>query len=181
MAEAPFFAVSAEYGSGEELLHAASEARGRGFRRLHAYSPEPVPGVAELLGEGGGSVRLAAIAGGVVGSLGFFGMAVYATMVDYVFPIGGRPAFSWQYFIIPSVSIGVLAATLVACLAALHLSRLPQLNHPAFNIAGFERVTRDRYFLTIEPEEDAHFDAHAVERFLRRQGPRPISVEHVPR
>ncbi len=182
MAEAPFFAIAAEFGSGDELLEAVRTARSRGFRRLHAYSPVPVPGVAALLGEDGRWVRLAGVVGAVVGGLGFFGMAAYATTVDYVFLIGGRPTLSWQYFVIPSVSIAAVGGGLAASVAMLFLSRLPRLNHPAFNIAGFERATDDRFFLTIEPdEEDPHFDAHAVERFLRREGPKPIRVEHVPR
>lgn len=176
--DAPLFGVAAEFATEQQILEAVSAARVRGFGRIDAFSPAPVPGLAEMLGVGERSLPVAGILAAAIGLFGFFAMAVYATMVDYPFIIGNRPAFSWPYYVIPSVSVGMLIGALAVTVGMLFLNRLPQLNHPAFNIAGFERATRDRYFLTIEAR-DERFDPDAVEAFLRDLTPGPISVQWV--
>ncbi len=77
------------------------------------------------------------------------GMCIYATAYDYVFDIGGRPRVSWPAFVVPSLSFALMTGALATYLAMLFLNRLPRLNHPAFNIPDFTRVTQDRYFLTV--------------------------------
>ena len=91
-----------------------------------------------------------------------FAMCTYATVYDYRFDIGGRPLFSWPYFVVPSVSFGTLAGALAVFLITTALSRLPRLNHPAFNIPGFTRATKDRFFVAIEARDD-DFDPDRVE------------------
>ena len=108
-------------------------------------------------------------------------MAVYATVFDYRFNIGGRPLLSWPYYIVPSVAVGVLFAAVAVTLGLLALCRLPKLNHPAFNIRGFESATQDRFWLCIEPGNDGGFDPDAVEAAMVALSPRPLSMQRVPR
>ena len=92
-------------------------------------------------------------------------MCVYATAYGYVFDVGGRPRFSWPSFVVPSVSFAMMSGTLAVHAVFLFVNRLPRLNHPAFNIPGFGRVTQDRYFLAAEAR-GAGFDAARIERQL---------------
>ncbi|HEY7220588.1 MAG TPA: quinol:electron acceptor oxidoreductase subunit ActD, partial [Candidatus Binatia bacterium] len=46
----PFYGLMAEFDSPEALREAAQRAFAAGFRRMDAYSPFPVEGLAEALG-----------------------------------------------------------------------------------------------------------------------------------
>jgi hypothetical protein len=179
-ANAPLFGIAAEFDTEAQILTAAAAARARNLGRVDAFTPAPVPGLDAILDVGRRGLSFAAIAGTALGLFGFFGMCVEATMIDYPFLIGGRPAFSWPYYVIPSISVGMLLGALAVTFAMLFLARLPRLNHPAFNIENFARASRDRYFLVIEAVDET-FDTALVTAFLRSLSPHPASVHEVPR
>ena len=178
--DAPLWGISGEFGSAAAMVAALSALGKRGLYRLDAYSPLPVPAAEAALG-------LRPLRMGVVGAVGValgFGfmlsLCTYATVWDYVFDIGGRPRFSWPYFIIPSVSFGMLGGAVAVLLALLLLNRLPRLNHPAFNIPGFGSSTQDRFFVVVEARKDG-FNAAEVEQAFRSLEAAPLAVARVKR
>ena len=178
--DAPLWAVSAEFATPAALLAAVQAVHALPGARVDTYSPLPVPGVTEALGVRGGSLRRYAVSGGMLGGLLMMGMCLYATAYDYVFDIGGRPRFSWPSFVVPTTSFALLLAAYAALLLLLILNRLPTLNHPSFNIPGFDRASRDRYFVAIEDRGDG-FDPAEAERRLAGLALAPIAVHRVPR
>ena len=178
--DAPLWAVSAEFATPAALLAAVQAVHALPDTRIDTYSPLPVPGVIEALGVKGGSLRRYAVSGGVLGGLLMMGMCLYATAYDYVFDIGGRPRFSWPAFVVPTTSFALLLAAYAALLMMLILNRLPRLNHPSFNIPGFDRASRDRYFVAVEGSGDG-FDPAEAERRLGGLVMAPIAVHRVPR
>ena len=175
---APLWGVAAEFDTAEALIAAIGAVRGMG--RLNAYTPVPLPEAAEAIGMRGSPIYPAAMAGGVLGALAMFGMCTYATMVSYPFDIGGRPLFSWPYYVVPSLSFGALTAALAVVGAFLALSRLPRLNHPSFNIRQFTRASEDRFFMAVEAHDSA-FDAGRVEAALASLTMQPRRISRVPR
>ena len=178
--EAPLFGVSAEFTTPRALLEAVLALRDRRFGRLDCFSPVPVAGLARAMRLRPASMHWYAAGGFVVGFVAMMGMCLYATGYDYVFDIGGRPRFSWPAFVVPSVSFAALLGALAVGLAMLMLNRLPRLNHPAFNIPDFGRVTQDRFFLAVEARDD-RFSPEAVEAALARLRDRPVAVRRVRR
>ena len=179
ISQAPLFAVSAEFASPDAVLAAARALRRLQLGRLDIHSPVPLDGAIDALGLKPRAIPQMVAAGAVcVGFAAMMGMCVYATAYDYVFNIGGRPLVSWPAFVVPSVSFATLLAAAAVFLNMTFLNRLPLLNHPAFNIPGFERATQDRFFLTIEPRGDA-FDPLAVERALARLALRAVAIHRV--
>ena len=177
---APLFAVSAEFADSRALLAAVLALRDRGLGRLDCYTPIPVPAVDEALRLHAASGRPAAPIGFAAGFAAMMGMCIYATAYSYVFIVGGRPRVSWQSFVVPSVAAGVMTGALAAMFGFFVLNRLPRLNHPAFNIPGFSRATRDRFFLAVEAR-DERFDPGLVERALGGLAQRPLATHRVPR
>ena len=56
----------------------------------------------------------------------------------------------------------------------LHFNRLPRHHHPLFRSERFERVTDDRFFISIEAA-DPKFDDEATDACWSRPAPPPSS------
>jgi hypothetical protein len=80
------------------------------------------------------------------------------------FPInvGGRPLHSVPAFIPITFESAVLAASLTGFFSMLALSELPRLNHPLFEVEGFDRASVDRFFIGVD-QADPRFDERVRE------------------
>lgn len=166
--------LMAEFEEAEQVLTAAQRAYAEGYRRMDAYSPFPVEGLAEALGRDFSPVPLFTLAGGMIGGLGGYFMQWYAMSQLYPLNVGGRPLNSWPNFIPVTFELTILVASLSAVTAMTLLNRLPQPHHPVFNIPEFQRASIDRFFLCIEAR-DAKFDCEKTRDFLETLKPLKIT------
>ena len=171
---APLYGIVAEFASPEALRHATERAAAAGYTRAEAYSPFAVEGVVEALGSRHNWVAPITLIAGMLGGLTGFGMCWYANVLSYPLNIGGRPDNSWPAWIPITFELTVLFAALSAAIGMLVLNGLPRLEHPVFNIAGFERASLDRFFLCVEAA-DPRFDAPAIRKLLESQHPLAIT------
>lgn len=163
------YGLMAEFESPETLLEAARRAFAAGFRRMDAYSPFPVEGLAEAIGFHRSRVPLIVLIGGIVGCLGGFYLQYWVSVIDYPINVGGRPLNSWPSFIPVTFEMTILVAALSAFFGVLALNGLPMPYHPVFNVERFELASRNRFFLCIEAI-DAQFDAEGTRKFLEEVG-----------
>lgn len=168
--------LMAEFEEAEQVLGATQRAYDEGYRRMDAYSPFPVEGLAEALGRDFSPVPLFTLAGGMIGGLGGYFMQWYAMAQLYPLNVGGRPLNSWPNFIPVTFELTILVASISAVTAMILLNRLPQPNHPVFNVPEFERASIDRFFLCIEAR-DAKFDREETRKFL--ESLKPLKVTEV--
>lgn len=174
----PIYGLMAEFENPQDLVNAARRARAEGYRKMDAYTPFPVEGLADALELGSTRVPLIVLIGGLIGALLGYFMQYYLMAVDYPVNVGGRPYHSWPSFIPVTFEMTVLVAGLSAVLGMLALNGLPMPYHPVFNVPRFALATRDRFFLCIEAT-DPLFDREDTRRFLERLLPRVVSeVEH---
>jgi hypothetical protein len=167
----------AEFQTPEALLSAAEQAYAAGYRSMDAFSPFPVEGLDEAIGLKRPSiVAWFTFAGGLAGAIGGFFMQYFATVIDYPLNIGGRPLNSWPAYIPITFELTVLSAAFAALIGMMVLNRLPEPYHPVFNVPGFERATRDRFFLAIE-SRDTDFNRITTKQFL--QNLKPIRVMEI--
>jgi hypothetical protein len=171
------YGMMAEFEDHEELLEAARKATSEGYARVDCFSPFPVEGLAEALGQEHTSVPLFALLGGIAGGLGAYFMQWYAMGPLYPLNVGGRPHNSWPNFIPITFELTVLIASLSAFAAVLILNKLPEPYHPVFNVPEFRRASIDRFFLCIEAA-DPMFDLKLTLAFLK--GLNPVAVTEVP-
>ncbi len=176
----PLWGVSAEFESADAMVAALRELRHHNLGRLDSFSPVPVPEAAAALDLTRRPIHSFAYAGALLGGAVMFGMCTYATVWSYRFNVGNRPQFAWQAFVVPSFSFAMLAGTVFAVVALLVRSRLPRLNHPAFNIPDFGRATSDRFFVAVEAQ-DEKFDPDRVERVLTGLAQQPRHISRVSR
>ena len=142
----------AEFAAPEAFAAAVHRACAAGYRRLEAYMPFAVEGVAEAVAGPRSRVPAAMLAGGVLGALGAYGMQVFATHV-YPLNVGGRPLHSWPMFIPITFELTVLASALSGLAAFFRIAGFPRLDHAVFADPRFARASRDRFFLCIRGDD----------------------------
>jgi hypothetical protein len=169
--------VMAEFPAPEALIAAVAAARDAGFTRLDAFSPFPLPEVAEALRVRPRVIPWIAVVTAVIGAAVQYGSQYWMNAVDYPLNVGGRPLHSWPTFIPSTIIVAILWAGAATLLSMLLIIRLPRLHHPVFAVPGFERASEDRFFLLILGD-DPLFDDHRVRAFL--QGLAPVAVRSVP-
>jgi Protein of unknown function (DUF3341) len=169
----PIYGLLAEFQDANELVTAASRAYEAGYRRLDAFTPFPVEGLAEVIGFHEKKLPMLVLAGGVAGALGGFGLQYWASVIEYPMNIGGRPYDSWPSFIPVTFETTILVAAFTAVFGMLALNGLPMPYHPVFNADRFALASRDRFFLLVEAR-DAKFDRNDTARFLRSLRPRGV-------
>jgi len=177
-ARADIYGLMAVFKDSNEILSAARRAYEHGYRKMDAYTPFPVDGLAESLGRQKSFVPLMVLVAGVGGGIGGYFLEWYAMARDYPLNIGGRPLNSWPMYIPITFELTILAGALAAFFGMFALNRLPEPYHPMFNAAGFERVSTDAFVLCIEAA-DPKFDLSATRHFL--EGLEPQSVREVAR
>jgi hypothetical protein len=171
------YGLMAEFATPENLKAAAEQARAAGYRRVEAYAPFPVEGLAEATGMKRNWVPPIVLAGGLAGGLGGYFMQWYSAVVSYPINSGGKPPHSWPEFIPVTFELTVLCAALAGVLGMLLLNGLPRLYHPVFNVREFDLASRNRFFLCLRSGEPK-FAAGSARDFLR--GLQPIGIWDVP-
>jgi hypothetical protein len=172
--ETPIYGLLAEFEKPEELVDAVRRARAAGYRRMDAYTPFPVEGVAEELGFHRTALPLLVLVGGVIGCAGGFLLQYWISAIDYPLNVGGRPLNSWPAFIPVTFELTILVAALAAVLGMLGLNGLPMPYHPLFNNPRFALATRNRFFLCIE-SRDGRFNRETTAAFLSELKPNGVS------
>ena len=158
-------------------LAAARQARADGYRKLEAFTPFPVEGLAEQVGLEDNPIAVLTFFGGLAGGgLAYF-MQWYSAVELFPLDVGGRGLHSWPAFIPVTFELTILAAALTALFSMLVINGLPRPHHPIFGAGGFGLATRDRFFLCVRAS-DPHFEAARTRAFLEALA--PCLVEEVP-
>lgn len=167
------YGVMAEFDNPEMLRDGAERAHAAGYRRMDAYSPFPIEGLAEVIGFKRTQLPLIVLIGGILGGIGGFYLQYWSSVIDYPLIVGGKPYNSWPAFIPVTFETTILGAALAAVLGMLGLNGLPMPYHPVFNVERFALASRDRFFLCIEAT-DPKFDLDNTVEFLRSLNPSAI-------
>ena len=168
------YGLMAEFAGPDEVLKAARRAYRAGYRKLDAYTPIPIDGLAEAIGFKRNGVAPLVLLGGVTGAVSGMVMQWFASAVHYPLIVAGRPYASWPAFVPITFELGILLASLTAVVGMLVLNGLPRPYHPVFNAPGFDLASQDRFFLCLEAV-DPKFDLAQTRQFLEGLGATNVS------
>jgi len=174
MKRAPIYGLMAEFDSPTDLVAAAERTRDAGYKRIDAYSPFPVEGLAEAIGFHHDLVPLVTLIGGLCGGIGGYLLQYWINVWSYPVNIGGKPYHSWPAFIVVTFEMTILFGGLSAVFGMLALNGLPMPYHPVFNVPRFAFASKDRFFLIVF-SSDPKYDAASTRQFLEGLGPKSIS------
>jgi hypothetical protein len=169
----PIYGIMAEFDSATALVEAARKTHQAGYKKIDAYSPFPIEGLAEEIGARN-DVPIIVLVGGLIGGVSGYLMQYWMSAVDYPLNIGGKPYHSWPAFIIITFEMTILFAGISAVLGMLALNRLPMPYHPVFNVPRFSAATKDRFFLIVF-SSDQKYHPEDTRKFLESLDPRSIS------
>ena len=170
----PLYGLLAEFETPEALLEAARKTSAAGYKRIDAFTPMPVEGLAEAVGFHRTSLPLVVLIGGILGGLAGFLMQYYANVSSYPLNVAGKPYNSWPAFIPITFELTILGASIFCVFGMLAMNGLPAPYHPVFNAERFALATRDRFFLLIKAR-DSKFNAAKTKQFLASLKAREVS------
>lgn len=168
------YGLMAEFDTAEQLLAASQRAHAEGYRRMDAYAPFAIEGLGEALGFRTNAIPLIGLTGGVVGALTGYGLQFWVHTTALAINVGGRPFNSWPSFVPVTFELAVLFSALSMLAGLFILNGHPEPYHPVFNAPGFERATRDRFFLCIQAD-DPRFDVVRTREFLSGLAAREVT------
>ena len=174
MTESSVYGLMAEFDSAQELVGAAHKTHEAGYKKIDAYSPFPVEGLAEAIGFRKNRVALVVLIGAILGGLSGYLLQYWVATITYRTNIGGRPYHSWPSFIIVTFEMTILFGGLSAVFGMLALNGLPMPYHPVFNVPEFKSATENKFFLVVFAS-DPKFDATGTRSFLQGLDPRMIA------
>jgi hypothetical protein len=168
------FGLMAEFAEPEQVVAATAQAYKAGYRRMDAYAPYAVEGLAEAMGFTRNRVPLCVLCGGLTGAATAIVMMWFSGTIHYPINVGGRPLFPWPSFVPITFELTILLGSFSAVLSMLGLNGLPLPYHPVFNVDRFSLASRDRFFLCIQTD-DPKYDRDETWRFLESLGAYEVS------
>jgi hypothetical protein len=170
------FGILAEFPTPQAIFRAAERIRDAGYSHWDTHTPFPVHGLDKAMGLKPSLLPWIVLGGGLTGLAAGLGLQWWTSAVEYPIMISGKPFFSWPAFVPICFELTVLFSALGAIVGMLHLNRLPRLHHPLFASERFERVTDDKFFVSIEAS-DPKYDTTETAKFLKLLG--AAHVEHL--
>jgi len=167
----PHYGVIGDFDSPEALLRAIRTARTAGYTKLEAYTPFPIHGIDDAMGEPRSPLGKIVIACALVGLTLAVVLQWWTGAVDYPLIIAGKPLFAVEPSIPIMFELSVLLGAFGAVIGMFALNKLPTYYHPAFNFSRWAGATNDRFLLAIEAG-DPKFNAQEIQVLMESLGSR---------
>ena len=167
----PHYGVVGDFDTPEDLLRAIRTLRVAGFTKMEAYSPFPIHGIDEALGEQRSPLGRIVFIAGMLGLVAAVALQWWTGAVDYKLVIAGKPLFAIEPSVPIMFELTVLFAAFGAVLGMFHLNQLPTYYHSFFNYSRAEGASNDRFLLAVEAG-DPKFRAEELKTLLLSLGSR---------
>ncbi len=163
--------------SPEELTTAVVQLREKGYEKLEAYSPFPVHGLSQKMGQGRSILPVFVFIAGVLGIAISLGGILYLNTVEYPIIVGGKPHASVQPLTPVIFEVMILFSALATVGGLFGLTGLPLFGHPLLKTPAFKRVSADGFFVYVDARDAKFEQAETAELLDELGGRQTITVE----
>jgi hypothetical protein len=165
------YGVIGDFDSPEALLRAIRTARTAGYTKFEAYTPFPIHGIDDAMGEPRSPLGKIVIVCALLGLSLAVVLQWWTGAIDYPLIVAGKPLFSVEPSVPIMFELSVLLAAFGTVFGMLALNKLPTYYHPAFNFSRWAGATNDRFLLAIEAT-DPKFNAAEIQVLMESLGSR---------
>jgi Protein of unknown function (DUF3341) len=165
----------AEFESPGQVTRAAEKVRDAGYKRWDVHTPFPVHGMDKAMGLPDSMLGWIVLACGLTGCSVAFLLIWFTNGVDYPLIIGGKPGFSFPSMVPVMFELTILLSAFGAVFGMFGINQLPRHHHPVFYSKRFERMTDDRFFISIEAA-DEKFDLESTRELLESLKPSHLEL-----
>ena len=158
----------------EEALKAAAQRVVDAGLSARAFTPNPVKGLARILGFQERKMPWMIFWGGIGGAALAYGTQWYINVVDYPLNSGGRAFNSVTAFVPVTYEFAVLGAVITGTFGLFALNKMPHLSDPVFELPGIEHSTVDRFLLFVTDHPD--YDRDAMRRLVMGARTEPLRM-----
>jgi len=169
------YGVLAEFTNAQDIYHACEGVRDAGYQRWDAHTPFPVHGLDGAMGLSKSKLPWIVLCMGLTGLTIALSLQYWVHSIEYPLVISGKPFFAGPAYVPIIFELSVLFSAAGAVFGMFALNKLPMLNHPLFRSRRFERVTDDRFFISIEAT-DPKYDTSATIELLKGLGASHVEV-----
>lgn len=169
--ERKYYGVVGDFDTPEDLLRAVRTVRAAGYRKLDAFTPFPIHGIDDAMGERRSHLGRIVLVCGLLGLAAAVLLQWWTGAIDYPLSVAGKPTFAVQPSVPIMFELTVLLASFAAVIGMLALNGLPKFYHPIFNYSRQEGSTNDRFLLAVEAK-DPKFQTEEVKMLLDSLGSR---------
>jgi len=169
--EQKYYGVIGDFDTPEDLMRAIRTVRTAGFTKLEAYTPFPIHGIDEAMGEPRSPLGKIVFGCAMLGLTAAVALQWWTGAWDYPVWVAGKPLFAIEPSVPIMFELSVLLSAFGAVIGMLALNKLPQYYHPFFNYTRAAGATNDRFLLAIEAK-DPRFQSDEVKLLLENLGSR---------
>jgi len=171
------WAVATTFYSTSDLLDAIRTVRKKGYRKLDAFTPFPIHGIDDAMGESRSKLGYLIACCGITGIVTAQLLMYWTGAVDYPVLVGGKPLYAVEFTVPITFELMVLFSAFAAVFGMLAFNGLPRFNHPVFNYSGYHRATDDGFVLVVERDGN-HFEPAAIVELLNELGGETTEIVH---
>jgi hypothetical protein len=172
----PVHGYLAQFETPAAIYQAAEKVRDQGYEAWDVFTPFPIHGLDEAMGQKRTILPIIVACGAFTGTFCAFLMQFWMSAYDYNMVKQGKPWGAWEPFMPIGFELSILFAAFTALIGMLALNGLPRWHHPLFRRESFLRVSQDGFAICIEAI-DPKFHPQQTKELL--QGIGATSVELV--
>jgi hypothetical protein len=174
----------AEYDTPNAIAKAAMKVRDAGYQKWDCHTPYALHGMDEAMGLKSTKIGFISFFFGMLGVATAVSMMMYMNAWDFDFldigwgyPIivGGKPPGAFPSMVPIMFELGILFCGLATLFGLFGIIKLPRHNHPIFQSERFEAATDDKFFISIEAE-DQKFDLDRTKALLESTDPTHLEL-----
>jgi hypothetical protein len=157
-----------------DIYKACETLRDAGYRKFDAYTPFPVHGLEIAMGLKPSRLPWIVLACAITGFSSALLMMIYMNVWDYPLVIGGKPFMTIPSYVPITFELTILFSAFGAFFGQWGLNLLPKYFDPVMQHPSFDRVTDDRFFISVS-STDPNYDLAKTRALLEGLGARELA------